>query len=36
MVFTTTLLLIILIMLLNVIAVWLRTRLRRRFAGSQF
>ena len=36
MVFTTTLLLIALITLLNVIAVWLRTRLRRRFAGSQF
>lgn len=36
MVFTTTLLLIALITMLNVIAVWLRTRLRRRFAGSQF
>jgi len=36
MVFTTTLLLIVLIALLNLIAIWLRSRLRRRFAGSQF
>ena len=36
MVFTTTLLLIVLIATLNVFAVWLRTRLRRRFTSSQF
>jgi len=36
MVFTTTLLLILVILALNMAAVWLRTRLRRKFAGSQF
>jgi phosphate transport system permease protein len=36
MVFTTTLLLIGVIAVLNVTAVWLRSRLRRRFAGAQF
>ena len=36
MVFTTTLLLIAMVTLLNLVAVWLRGRLRRRFAGSQF
>jgi ABC-type phosphate transport system permease subunit len=36
MVFTTTLLLIVLIATLNVFAVWLRTRLRRRFVSAQF
>lgn len=36
MVFTTTLLLIAIITGLNVFAVWLRTRLRRRFVASQF
>jgi len=36
MVYTTTLLLIGLIAVLNLAAVWLRTRLRRRFAASQF
>lgn len=36
MVFTTTLLLIALIAALNFAAVWLRNRLRRRFAGGQF
>ena len=36
MVFTTTLLLIALVALLNLMAIWLRARLRRRFAGSQF
>ncbi len=36
MVFTTTLLLIAIVFLLNVMAVWLRARLRRRFKGSQF
>jgi phosphate transport system permease protein len=36
MVFTTTLLLIAIIALLNVAAVWLRTRLRRRFIGGTF
>ena len=36
MVYTTTLLLIALIAMLNVMAIWLRSRLRRRFAGSQF
>jgi hypothetical protein len=35
-VFTTTLLLIAIIALLNLSAVWLRTRLRRRFLASQF
>jgi phosphate transport system permease protein len=36
MVFTTTLLLIAVIALLNVTAVWVRTRLRRRFITTQF
>ncbi|MFO7652553.1 MAG: phosphate ABC transporter permease PstA [Candidatus Krumholzibacteriia bacterium] len=36
MVFTTTLLLILIIMFLNLAAVWLRTRLRRKFVASQF
>ena len=36
MVFTTTLLLIALVALLNLMAIWLRARLRRRFAGSKF
>lgn len=36
MVFTTTLLLIVLIALLNLTAIWLRSRLRRRFGVSQF
>jgi phosphate transport system permease protein len=36
MVFTTTLLLILVIASLNLAAVFLRTRLRRRYAGSQF
>jgi phosphate transport system permease protein len=36
MVFTTTLLLIGVITLLNVFAIWLRSRLRRRFVGAQF
>jgi len=36
MVFTTTLLLIAIIALLNVTAVWIRSRLRRRFLTSQF
>ncbi|MCA8978088.1 MAG: ABC transporter permease subunit, partial [Planctomycetes bacterium] len=36
MVFTTTLLLIAIITLLNVFAIWLRSRLRRRFVGAQF
>jgi ABC-type phosphate transport system permease subunit len=36
MVFTTTLLLIVIIALLNVMAVWLRSRLRRRFVSSAF
>ncbi len=36
MVFTTTLLLIALVALLNIAAAWLRARLRRKFAGSQF
>jgi phosphate transport system permease protein len=35
-VFTTTLLLIGVITLLNVTAIWLRSRLRRRFVGAQF
>ncbi|MDD8042317.1 MAG: ABC transporter permease subunit [Verrucomicrobiota bacterium] len=35
-VFTTTLLLIALIALLNLLAIWLRNRLRRRFKGSIF
>lgn len=36
MVFTTTLLLIVLVAVLNLAAMWLRARLRRRFAGNQF
>lgn len=36
MVFTTTLLLIVIVALLNVSAIWLRTRLRRRFTTSHF
>jgi phosphate transport system permease protein len=36
MVFTTTLLLIAIIAFLNISAVWLRTRLRRRFVGGTF
>lgn len=36
MVFTTTLLLIAIIAVLNVTAVWIRTRLRRRFVGGTF
>lgn len=35
-VFTTTLLLIAIITLLNLAAIWLRSRLRRRFVGAQF
>jgi ABC-type phosphate transport system permease subunit len=35
-VFTTTLLLIAVITLLNLTAIWLRSRLRRRFLGPQF
>ena len=34
MVFTTTLLLIGLVVLLNVLAIWIRARLRRRFQGN--
>jgi phosphate transport system permease protein len=36
MVFVTTLLLIGLIFAMNVSAIWIRARLKRRFAGSQF
>ncbi len=36
MVFTTTLLLITIIAVLNIAAVWIRTRLRRRFVGGTF
>jgi phosphate transport system permease protein len=36
MVFTTTLLLIVLIATLNLAAMWLRMRLRRRYVGNQF
>jgi phosphate transport system permease protein len=36
MVFTTTLLLIVLIAILNATAMWLRTRLRKRYAAGQF
>jgi phosphate transport system permease protein len=36
MVFTTTLLLIGIVAILNLLAIWLRARLRRRFKGSQF
>lgn len=36
MVFTTTLLLILIIAVLNLAAIWIRARLRRKFVGSQF
>jgi phosphate transport system permease protein len=36
MVYTTTLLLIMVIALLNVVAIFLRGRLRRKFVGGQF
>jgi ABC-type phosphate transport system permease subunit len=36
MVFTTTLLLIVMVMLLNLSAVYLRTRLKRRFRTAHF
>jgi phosphate transport system permease protein len=36
MVFTTTLLLIAIITFLNLAAIWLRTRLRRKFVAAQF
>jgi phosphate transport system permease protein len=36
MVFVTTLLLILLIVVMNATAIYIRNRLRRRFAGSQF
>ncbi len=36
MVFTTTLLLIGVIAILNIVAVWLRNRLRRKFTSAQF
>ena len=36
MVFTTTLLLIVIVFLLNLTAIWLRSRLRRRYLVSQF
>src|SRR5207245_8828730 len=36
MVFTTTLLLIVLIATLNLTAMWLRARLRKRYVGGQF
>jgi ABC-type phosphate transport system permease subunit len=36
MVYTTTLLLVTIIALLNVTAVWLRSRLRRRYLVTQF
>jgi phosphate transport system permease protein len=36
MVFTTTLLLITIIAVLNISAVWIRTRLRRKFVGGTF
>ena len=36
MVFTSTLLLILIVVLLNVTAIRLRSRLHRRFSGSQF
>jgi phosphate transport system permease protein len=35
-VFTTTLLLIFIVAMLNLVAVWLRSRLRMRFVGAQF
>ena len=36
MVYTTTLLLITIITLLNIIAIWLRSRLRRKFVSNKF
>jgi phosphate transport system permease protein len=36
MVYVTTLLLITLIALMNASAIWVRARLKRRFAGAQF
>jgi phosphate transport system permease protein len=36
MVFTTTLLLIVIIAALNLAAIWIRTRLRKKFLGAQF
>ncbi len=36
MVFVTTLLLIVIILILNATAIYVRNRLKRRFAGSQF
>jgi len=36
MVFTTTLLLILIIATLNIAAIWIRTRLRKKFVASQF
>jgi ABC-type phosphate transport system permease subunit len=36
MVYTTTLLLILIVLMLNVFAIWLRTRLKRKFVSSQF
>ena len=36
MVFTTTLLLIVIVASLNIAAVWIRSRLRRRFVGGTF
>ena len=35
MVYTTTLLLIALVVTLNLLAIWIRARLRRRFQGNQ-
>ena len=36
MVFTTTLLLVAIVAVLNMMAIWLRARLRRRFVSSHF
>jgi phosphate transport system permease protein len=36
MVFTTTLLLITLVVLLNVVSIWIRGRLRKKFGGGHF
>ena len=36
MVFTTTLLLILIVLILNVAAIWVRARLRRKFASDKF
>lgn len=36
MVFVTTLLLIVLVLVLNIAAIWIRNRLKKRFQGSQF